>query len=178
VKLRWVGLGVVVVVLLVAGSVGGQTAPTAADRVLALTQTIRCPQCAGQPVAESDVAVSRQIRRDIAERVEAGQADEEIRAYYASSFGPDALLTPPATGVGSLVWILPVLAVILGGVGLVLAFRRWGQAAERTVSDAARDRVAAALADRRPGGDVTGDAGGDVDAPRGGGGGAGTGDGS
>ena len=168
-KLRWVGLGVVVVALLVAGSLGGQTAPTAADRVLALTQTIRCPQCAGQPVAESDVAVSRQIRRDIAERVEAGQTDEEILAYYASSFGPDALLTPPATGVGSLVWILPVLAVVLGGVGLVLAFRRWGQAAERTVSNAARERVAAALAERRPG---------DVDAPRGGGGGAGTGDGS
>lgn len=176
--LRWGALGVVVVALLVAGSVGGQTAPTAADRVLALTQTIKCPQCVGQPVAESDVAVSRQIRRDIAERVEQGQTDEEIRAYYASSFGPDALLTPPATGVGSLVWILPVLAVILGGVGLVVAFRRWGQSEERTVSDAARDRVAAALADRRSGGNASDTGGVDVDAPQAGDGGAGTGDGS
>lgn len=169
--LSWSVIGVVVVVALAVGSFGQSEPPTAADRVLALTQSIRCPQCAGQSVAESDVAVSREIRRDIASRVEQGQTDEQIRDYYAASFGPDALLTPPSDGVGGLVWVLPVVVVLAAAVGLALAFRRWSASAAPHATDADRDLVARLLAgDGSAGGEPAADgpAGADGAVPDGG----------
>ena len=136
-------MAVVVVVLLAFGSLTSTEPPTNAERVQALTQQIKCPQCAGQSVAESDVAVSREIRRDIAQRVEEGQTDDEIRAYYASDtvYGPDAILSPATTGVGTLVWLLPVAALVLAAVGLAVAFRRWSSSSTQGATAADRELV-------------------------------------
>jgi len=146
--LPWSVMAVVVVVALAVGTVGGGESPTNAERVVALTRAIRCPQCAGQSVAESDVAVSREIRRDIAGRVEQGQTDEQILAYYSSDtvFGPDALLSPPSEGAGGVVWVLPVVVAVLGLAGLGLAFRRWSGTSVRATDDD-RALVEQALAD-------------------------------
>ena len=81
-------------------------------------------------------AVGRGVRRagprpsatEIRSHVEAGQTDEEIRAYLASRYGDDILLRPEGSGVGGLVWALPVAALVAGLAGLVLAFRRWRRA--------------------------------------------------
>jgi len=153
--LPWSLLAVVAAVALVIGSWGAAAPPTAADRVLALTQSIACPQCAGQSVAESDVSISREVRRDIAQRVEQGQTDDEILAYYSSPtvFGPDALLTPPTDGVGGLVWVLPVVVLVGAAVGLGLAFRMWSASAGRAATASDRDLVAELLAERTEGGD-------------------------
>lgn len=110
--------------LLVAGSVD-DTPPSNSDRVFALTRTIQCPVCDGQPVAESESVIAREIRRDIAARVDAGETDDEIRAYYAATQGEDVLLTPSSEGVTGLVWILPVVGLVCALAGLVVVFRRW-----------------------------------------------------
>lgn len=146
-------LALVAAVALVVGSWGGTTPPTAADRVLTLTQSVACPQCAGQSVAESDVSISREVRRDIAQRVEQGQTDEEILAYYSSPtvFGPDALLTPPTDGLGGLVWVLPVVVLVGAAVALGLAFRMWSASAGRAATESDRDLVAGLLAERTEG---------------------------
>jgi cytochrome c-type biogenesis protein CcmH len=65
------------------------------------------------------------VREEIAERIEAGESDSEIRSYFASRFGDEILLTPPADGVGSLVWVLPVVVTVLAAGGLTWAFVRW-----------------------------------------------------
>lgn len=153
--LAWSVMAAVVVVALTIGTVGGSEPPTNAERVVALTRVIRCPQCAGQSVAESDVSVSREIRRDIAGRVEQGQTDDEILAYYSSDtvFGPDALLSPPAQGVGALVWVLPVVVAVLALAALGLAFRRWSSQAV-TASEDDRELVERALSQREHDNDV------------------------
>jgi len=75
--------------------------------------------------AESDAAASAAIRDEIRSRIQQGQTDAQIKGYLVSRFGPDILLTPPASGVSSLVWILPVAAFICAIGGLTVAFRRW-----------------------------------------------------
>jgi cytochrome c-type biogenesis protein CcmH len=157
----WAVMAVIVVVALAVGTFTGSETVTPADRVLALTQSIRCPQCAGQSVAESDVAVSREIRREIAQRVEQGETDDQIRAYFSSAFGPDAILTPPTDGVSGLVWVLPVVAVVAALVGLGVAFRRWSSVPSIHATD--DDRALVDLALRNDG---AGDAGG-ADVPGG-----------
>lgn len=122
--LPWMFLGVVVVGALVFG-VQDRDAQTDAERVLAIAESVACPACSGQSVANSDAPASANLRNDIERRVAAGESDDEIRAAFAARFGDEILLNPPRSGAGSVVWVLPVVAVVAGGAGLGLAFRRW-----------------------------------------------------
>ena len=97
----------------------------ALDRAQALEQTIKCPTCRGQSVAESDAAASKAIRSDIARRIADGQSDRDIRDYYAAKYGEDILLRPTSSGLAGLVWVLPVAIGVVAASGLGFAFWRW-----------------------------------------------------
>jgi cytochrome c-type biogenesis protein CcmH len=124
-SLSYVAMAVVAAVALTIGVLDDGSARTVEDRVHDVASTVRCPQCVSQSAADSDTATAQAIRREIAERVEAGESDDEIRDYFAASFGEEILLNPPSTGVGSLVWIIPVVVFVVAGAGLAMAFRRW-----------------------------------------------------
>jgi len=109
----WAAVGLVVVVALVVG-LSNDSPPTASERVQQLSRQFACPTCDGQAVAESDALVSREIRAEIARRVQVGQPDDEIRGALAAAYGEEFLLTPAAGGASSLVWILPVVALVAG----------------------------------------------------------------
>ena len=121
----WIVMAVVAVGALVVGAVDDEGSPSVDDRVENIAATIRCPTCRGQSVADSDATQARQVREEIRERVEEGQSGDEIRAYFATAFGEELLLTPPSSGVGSLVWVIPVAALVAAAIGLGLAFARW-----------------------------------------------------
>jgi len=91
----------------------------------AISETIKCPTCRSQSTADSDAPASQEIRAEILRRIDDGQSDEEIRAYFASRFGEQILLTPRSSGAAGLVWILPVVGLVAAAAGLTLAFLRW-----------------------------------------------------
>ncbi|MGH9179913.1 MAG: cytochrome c-type biogenesis protein [Acidimicrobiales bacterium] len=122
--LPWLALLVVLGVALAAGSGGDGGPPSAAARTTKLASDVRCPTCEGLSAAESESPASLAVRQEIRRRVDAGQSDDEIRAYLVSRYGRDIVLTPAGSGVAALVWALPVAAAVLGAGGLVLAFRR------------------------------------------------------
>lgn len=117
-------MGVVLVVALLAGTRSG-AAPDPVDRAHALAQTIKCPTCRGQAVAQSDAPASAAIREEITKRIDAGQSDDAIRSYFAEQYGEDILLRPTASGFGGLVWVVPIVVLLAGAAGLAFAFRRW-----------------------------------------------------
>lgn len=127
---------------LVVATVGDDGAQTPAERARSLAQDIKCPTCQGQSVADSDATAARSIRTEIARRIEAGESDDQIRNYIVGLY-PDSELTPPRSGVGGLVWFLPVALFVLAVGGLVAAFRAWRAPPDVEVS--AEDR---ALVDR------------------------------
>jgi cytochrome c-type biogenesis protein CcmH len=119
--------GLMVVVLLGAlwaGTHGGHT-PSNDERALALEQSIKCPVCRGQSVAESDAEASKAIRTEIVRRISAGESDSEIRRYFAQTLGDDILLRPPSSGLAGLVWILPIAGLVVAGAAIAFAFVRW-----------------------------------------------------
>lgn len=136
-RARWPWL--VLVALLAGGlavaAVGDDGPRTTEERARSLAESIQCPTCDGQSVADSNAPVARNIRTEVARRIEAGDSDDEIRDYIGGLFGDERLLTPPRTGVGGLVWFLPVALFVLAIGGLVAAFRRWRIPSETTVSD-------------------------------------------
>lgn len=142
----WVLVAIVAVTALAFGSVDQGGAQTNAERVYNLARTVQCPQCHGQSVAESDVGIAREIRADMARRVDAGETDDAIRQVYADRYGEWVLLTPSSSGFAGLVWVIPVIGGFVGLGVLVLAFLTWRRAepipataADQAVVDAARD---------------------------------------
>ncbi|MGH8975855.1 MAG: cytochrome c-type biogenesis protein, partial [Acidimicrobiia bacterium] len=113
-----------------------------------LAAGLRCPVCQGLSVADSPSPTARAISTDIRRRVEAGESDGEIRQAYVDRYGEWVLLEPAGTGLGAVVWALPIAALVLAGAGLALAFRRWGRDAPGPPSDDDRDLVERALAGR------------------------------
>ena len=138
---RWPWL---VLIALLAGSLAvaasGESGPrTAEERARGIAESIRCPTCQGQSVADSNSPAAKNIRTEIVRRIGSGQTDDQIRDQIAGLYGEDLLLTPPRSGVGGLVWFLPVALFVAATGGLVAAFRRWRSPPDRRVSD--EDRV-------------------------------------
>jgi len=124
-RIAWIALALVLAVTLFVGS-GRRTGPrTPAQRAHHLAAELRCPTCRNLSVADSDAAAARAVRSEIGRRVAAGESDAQIRAFLVSRYGGDILLTPPASGVGALAWVLPVVAVICGACALWSAFHTW-----------------------------------------------------
>jgi len=88
------------------------------ERVLAITDMLRCPTCQGISVRDSEASFSRQIRDKVRRMVEEGQSDEDIKAYFVSRYGEWILRAPKKEGLGLVLWLAPGAALLLAG-GLI-----------------------------------------------------------
>ncbi|MDQ2648258.1 MAG: cytochrome c-type biogenesis protein CcmH [Actinomycetota bacterium] len=145
----WFLVLALVAVALVRAGVDGPSPRSESERVRDIAATMKCPVCAGQSVAESDVEAARAIREEISRRVDDGQADDEIRDAIAASYGDRIQLTPGRSGFEGLVWILPVVALVLASAGIASAFARWRRTAVVTASEADKALVERALAEQQ-----------------------------
>lgn len=142
----WLIIAALVLVSLVRAGTSDGPPLTAQERVRDIAATIKCPTCRSQSVAGSDSAAARAIRGDIARRVSDGDSADEIRAAVAATYGDGVLLTPSSSGVEGIVWILPVVALVIGLAGVSAAFARWRRNPAARASDADRALVDQALA--------------------------------
>lgn len=140
----WMVLGVIVMVALVWAAWPSGGAATVSERTDQIADGLRCPDCEALSVAESHTDTAQVIRRDVRRRVEAGESEDSIRASYADRYGESILLEPEGSGLGLLVWGLPVAALIVGAAGLSLAVRRWRRQPRMHATDADESLVAKA----------------------------------
>jgi len=144
-RLGWVVVIAAVVTALVIGGLRDRGARTDRERADAIAKTIKCPICNGESVFVSRVAVAGSIRDEIARRIGEGRTDDEVRAIVEKAY-PGSQLVPPASGFSSLIWVLPVFAVVVSLFALASAFRRWRTTGAAPVTDDDRALVASALA--------------------------------
>lgn len=138
----WALLAVVVVGLLWAGRARPVVSGTSDDRLFAIAEQMKCLQCVGESVANSQAEIAVEMRSQIRAQMRAGRTDDEILTYFADRYGPQVLLNPGGTGLAALVWIVPVVVAALAATGLGLAFARWGRAAPGApIDDADRELV-------------------------------------
>lgn len=123
--LSWLAVVMIAAAALLYGAVDEGTPRTDADRAYSLAKTIGCPVCSGQSVAESDATAAKNIRISIAKWIDEGQSDAFIRSELRRTQGEDVDYTPSASGITSLVWILPVVFGAGAAAGLFVVFRRW-----------------------------------------------------
>ena len=148
----WVGAVAVAAGAYLYGAVAPGPPRTNADRVHALARGFACPVCAGQSVAESDVPVAREIRRQIGIWVDEGRSDDYIRDELVAAYDIDIDYNPSGAGLTGLVWVLPVAAGLGTAGALIVMFHRRRTAAAATAEPveiiAAPDPVAPAAPSR------------------------------
>jgi cytochrome c-type biogenesis protein CcmH len=99
--------------------------PSLDAQVQHIAGEVRCPVCEGQSAAQSNAPASVQIRNQVRRDLTAGQSESQILSSLVAAYGPGILEKPQASGVGLVVWVLPVVGLVLAASGLALAFARW-----------------------------------------------------
>lgn len=79
---------------------------------LQLTKDHRCLKCQNQNLADSGAGIADDLRREIYERVIAGESGAEISAYLVKSYGDFVLYRPPFKSTTYALWIGPFVLLI------------------------------------------------------------------
>lgn len=146
-RLAWAAMAVLTVGLLAFGATRSSGPSTQEERIDAISKRLACPTCNGESIYVSRASAAESIRNEIARQVAAGQrTDDDVVAFIESRF-PGSLLLPPSEGVDSLVWVLPVIALVCGFGGLVVVFRKWKREGEVRANPDDAGIVAAAMRD-------------------------------
>jgi len=95
------------------------------NEVNAIAKQLYCPVCENTPLDVCPTQACSEWRELIRERLASGWDEKQIKAYFVDQFGDRVLATPPARGINWLVYIIPPLAFIFGGIILFRAFRTW-----------------------------------------------------
>lgn len=136
-------MGVIAAALLIFGGMRDSGPLTQQDRIDAITMRLACPTCQGESVYVSRASAAEAIRAEVARQVGSGlRTDDETIAYIEQRFGGQVLLVPRSSGIDSLVWALPVAALVAGAAALAMVFRKW-----RTSDDGAASAEDSALVD-------------------------------
>ena len=147
----WTLMGVILVVLLASASGSSPTEGNSDDRLFAIAAQIKCVQCVGESVAGSAAPIALQFRSEISKQMKQGRNNDEILNFFAERY-EGVLLTPPSTGVGSLVWVIPVIVVAAAALLLVESLRvRRSRGPAQQPSSEDESLVQTALAQRQSG---------------------------
>ena len=85
---------------------------TQQNRITHLETLVKCPSCEDLSVAQSNATSAIAVRHEITRRVHEGQSDSRILTSLEAVYGTSILLSPPTSGLGALLWVVPVLALL------------------------------------------------------------------
>ena len=88
---------------------------------------LRCPVCQGMSVADSPSEMAVNMKGQVRELLARGYTEEQILQYFELSYGQFVLLKPKFEGVSGMVWILPLLALLLGAAVVFFKLRKLQQ---------------------------------------------------
>ncbi len=121
--------------------------PTASDeaqarRFHALTQELRCVVCQNESLADSTAPLALDLKREIRARMEAGQSDEQIRAFLVERYGDFVNYRPPLKTATYLLWLGPLLFLGVGLWAVLRHGRRQAQAPDEAAAESDSQRSA------------------------------------
>ena len=85
---------------------------------------LMAPCCGANTLALHESGAAHEMKRELREMLAAGKTRQEILDHYVAEHGVTILAVPPSVGFNLLVYILPVLALILGPLIVWIALRR------------------------------------------------------
>lgn len=86
------------------------------DEVNEVAKDLFCPVCESTPLDVCPTQACADWRELIRTQLAAGQSKEEIHEYFARQYGDGVLADPPKRGFNLILWVLPVVALLIGGI--------------------------------------------------------------
>jgi cytochrome c-type biogenesis protein CcmH len=136
--------------VLLGGAAGAKEAAPASDdpaleaRVLAIAEELRCLVCQNETIAASHADLAVDLRKQIRQKLGAGQSKEQIIDFMVARYGDFVLYRPPLKPTTVLLWIGPFALLVLAGAVLAVNIRRRrasAQSAELSPEQAERARA-------------------------------------
>ena len=94
-----------------------------------LSRELRCMVCQNQSIDDSDAPLARDLRLLVRERIAAGDSDAQVIDFLVARYGAFVLLKPRLEAQTLVLWLLPPLALAVGGLALWMHGRRRSKAA-------------------------------------------------
>ncbi len=125
------------------------TDPVLEERARGLSQGLRCLVCQNQSIDDSDAPLARDLRLLVRERIAAGDSDSDVLDFVVARYGEFVLLKPRFNARTYLLWALPALVLIAGGLIVLLNIRKAkATSVPEALTEAEKERLAEIVNDR------------------------------
>jgi cytochrome c-type biogenesis protein CcmH len=81
-----------------------------------ITKELRCLVCQNESIADSNVELASDLRRQVREMLVAGQSDDSIFDFMTDRYGEFVRFSPPLEPKTLVIWGAPFVMLLLGGV--------------------------------------------------------------
>ena len=98
--------------------------PAKEARARDLSRELRCMVCQNQSIDDSEAPLARDLRLLVHERIAAGNSDADVIDFLVARYGEFVLLKPRVNQHTLVLWLLPPLALLGGGLALWFYGRR------------------------------------------------------
>ncbi|MDB6085928.1 MAG: cytochrome [Gammaproteobacteria bacterium] len=92
--------------------------PVLQARFERIAQDLRCLVCQNESIADSNVELASDLRRQVREMLVAGKSDEAIFDFMTDRYGEFVRFNPPLESKTLLIWGAPFIVLLLG-VGII-----------------------------------------------------------
>jgi len=100
-------------------------------RFNALTKELRCPKCQNQNLADSNSPIAADLRREVYNLLQQGQADIEIVNYMVARYGEFVLYRPRVSSLTYILWYGPAFLLLIGVIVVVMVIRKKPQVSSK-----------------------------------------------
>jgi cytochrome c-type biogenesis protein CcmH len=126
--------------------------PALEERVLAISNDLRCLVCQNETIAASRADLAVDLRNQVREQLRAGKSEREILDYMVARYGDFVLYKPPVKPTTYLLWIGPFVLLVLMAVWMwrTLVRRRQEAGSDAApLSEADHERARALLEQKK-----------------------------
>lgn len=89
--------------------------PALQARFESITKELRCLVCQNESIADSNVELAADLRRQVREMLVAGESDDAIFKFMTDRYGEFVRFAPPLSPKTLLIWGAPFFTLLLGG---------------------------------------------------------------
>ena len=89
-----------------------------------IQKNLRCLVCQGQSISDSNSDFAQTIKMVVDDLINEGLTEEEIYSFMSDKYGEWIVFKPQLNIQNSLLWILPYMALILGGFFIIKLFNK------------------------------------------------------
>jgi cytochrome c-type biogenesis protein CcmH len=89
--------------------------PELQKRFERITKELRCLVCQNESIADSNVELAADLRKQVREMLVAGKDDDAIFAFMTDRYGEFVRFAPPLSPKTALIWGAPFFMLLFGG---------------------------------------------------------------